>query len=371
MQGREDLKVVVVPIAIACETLREDWPNQRPDEPDDPTLTPEWLQIWWRHFGLPGTEQVLCLLASSGEKVGFLFTLTEVERHNGLPVRVIRCWVNSHNQRAALFLRCDADAAARALSRYWADHARQWDLLRLHGLPDGIFTNSLVLHASALRCECLSVRPWSHSRLRIRQSWEEYFREAVSKDTRKRIDRQGRQLAEYGALTWRSHTAGEASTIGFDAFMNVELRSWKAKVGEIVQSESTLTSFYRDVIRTFEANEKAVVTALYLHQTPICAGLSLLTDGRLLLLKTSFDEKFAKYSPGSQLYKNVIAKAFNDSLVEVDFYSKMEFSQRWTKDERHFVDLQILSSTIRSRLIGRAGRLARLWTRWRNSQAGT
>jgi CelD/BcsL family acetyltransferase involved in cellulose biosynthesis len=361
MSRREPLSVVVVPVDTALSTLRE-WRRADPSTADDPTLSPEWLEIWWRHFGNLGTAEVLCLVSPEGNRVGLLFTHHDVERHYHVPVRTIRCWVNSHAQRASLFLRCDADAAAEAIIAHWARCAPQWDLLRLQGMPEGAFARALMRHAAALRCRCLSVRTWAHSRLEIDRSWEDYFRRVISTDTRKEVERQGRRLDELGSTGWRNHGSTEAMTVAFDDFMKVEAASWKQLAGETIASRPTLVAFYRDVLRSFATKGEALVTVLYLDNSPICASLNLLARGRLLSLKTSFDERFAKYSPGSQLYRHLIAHAFREGLKEVDFYGKMAFSQRWTKDERCFIDLQILGPTMRSRLIGLAKDAANWWS---------
>ena len=347
------LSVVVVPVDSALATLR-DWQISDPKIVDDPTLSPDWLHIWWRHFGKSGSEQVLCLVSPEGQRVGLLFTHKNVERYYHLPVRTIRCWVNSHAQRAGLFLRCDPDSAARAFVEHWVRCSRQWDLLSLQGLPEGEFSRSLMHHADARRCQRVSLRTWGHSRLEIDRSWEDYFRHAVSKDTRWDVERQGRRLAELGTTRWCNHDSIEAVVAAFDEFMTVESQSWKRLTGETIASQPRLAAFYLDMFQSLAAEGKAEIAVFYLADSPICASLNLVDHGRLLTLKTSFDERFAKYSPGSQLYRHLIAHAFCSEFKEVDFYGKIRFTQRWTKAERCFIDLQFQGPTMRSRLIGLA-----------------
>jgi CelD/BcsL family acetyltransferase involved in cellulose biosynthesis len=115
------------------------------------------------------------------------------------------------------------------------------------------------------------------------------------------------------------------------------------------------------VVRSFSALGMAAVSVLRLGAAPIAATLSLATRSRLVTLKTSFDQRYSKYSPGSQLYKHVTAHAFNGGFKELDFYGKMPFSERWTKDERRFADLQIEGLTVRSRLVGLAWAAKNRW----------
>jgi len=353
MARSDSLTVSIVPIESALATLRDEWGMTSPETIDDPTMSPDWLEIWWRHFGKPGTEQVLCLLAPDGRKVGFLFTRLETDRYYGLPVRTVRCWVNGHAQRANLILRCDADAAARALAEHWARN-RQWDLLRLHGLPEGEFTESLPRHVEALRCRCTTTRTWGHSRIKVDQPWERYFRTGISRDTRKEIRRQGRRLADLGNVRWTDSDSTTTAMAGLEALMEIERQSWKREAGETIASDPALVAFYQDVVRCFSAAGMTVMTVLQLNDSPIAAALALSTRRRLVTLKTSFDKHFAKHSPGSQLYTHVTAQVFSGGFQELDFYGKMPFTERWAKDERRFCDLLIEAPTVRSWLIGLA-----------------
>ncbi len=57
-----------------------------------------------------------------------------------------------------------------------------------------------------------------------------------------------------------------------------------------------------------------MVATLRLDDVPICAVLELRSARRLLTLKTSSDERYAKYSPGSQLFESLIEQAFRQVL---------------------------------------------------------
>jgi CelD/BcsL family acetyltransferase involved in cellulose biosynthesis len=145
--------------------------------------------------------------------------------------------------------------------------------------------------------------------------------------------------------------------------MKIELESWKNTSGEILASRPVLAGFYQDVAMAFAAKGKATVATLRLDDVPICAVLELRSARRLLTLKTSFDERYAKYSPGSQLFKCLIEQAFREGFKEFDFYGMMAFSRRWAKLDRRFVDLEIEGSTLRSRSVGMV-KMARNW--WRS-----
>ncbi len=361
MPDREPLNVAVLPIEAALAWLRRDRPAGDATPNDDPTLSPEWLELWWRHFGTPGTERVLALISPGGDTVGLLFTRLETERYSRLPVRTIRCWVNSHAQRASLVLRCDETAAAQALLRYWISTGGEWDLLRLQGLPDGTFARALIDQARILHCRCDLARRWGHSRLVLGRSWDDYYFHVVSPDTRREVERQGRRLDQLGAVAWTLHQSPDAVAAGYVDFMQVEAQSWKRSAGEVVADNPVIAGFYRDAARTFAAIGQATVAVLRIGDVPICATLVLTTPNRMLTLKTSFDERFAKYSPGSQAFKRLIAQASGQGFKEFDFYGKMAFSQRWTKDERCFIDLDIQGRTIRSRLVALARAARKRW----------
>lgn len=360
MRNSDPLSVAVLSIDSAFEVLRNDWQAPDPAGAGDPTLSVEWLQVWWRNFGKPGTDRILALVSTEDRILGLLFTRIETEYYHRLPVKTVRCWVNSHAQRASLFLRCDANAAAKAFADHWARSGRQWDLLRLQGLPDGEFGHALLYHANLVGCRCDVVREWGHSWLDIDRPWEEYWRDIMSSETRRTIDRQGRRLARLGTITSVIHQTAQGVEDGFGDLMKIETESWKRSAGEIVASHPVVASFYSDISKTFAGIGKAGVAVLYLDRAPICAAILLITDCRILILKSSYTEQLAKHSPGTQLFKQVLAHAFSKGFKEVDFYGKMAFTQRWTKDEQRFIDLEICGRTIRSRAIILA-RTAKHW----------
>jgi CelD/BcsL family acetyltransferase involved in cellulose biosynthesis len=368
MPGNGPLSVATIAIDDALATLRDEWGATHRESIDDPTLSPDWLQIWWQHFGQPSSDRVLSLTASDGKVAGLLFTRFQTEYYYRLPVRTIRCWVNSHAQRAGLFLRCDAETAAQTLAEHWL-RRDGWDLIRLQGLPDDEFTSALVRHITALRGRCVLFRNWSHSRLRIDRPWKDYYYGVVAGDTRRRFERQGRSLAKVGKLTWRNYDSVENLKTAFEEFVQLESQSWKSSSGETIAKSAELATFYRDIFYTFAAKGMASIPVLYLDGAPICAALNLIGRDRLLTLKGSFDERLAKYSPGSQLFPRIIEHAFHEKLGEVDFYSKISFAQRWTKDERRFIDFQIEGPGIRSRLVGWA-RATRHWWLAREAARG-
>ena len=367
MHDREPLHVALLPLDRAFDILRSEWAGENAAATDDPTLSDAYLRIWWRYFGTPGSDAILALMTPAETVVGLLFTRMETEVYGRMPVRVIRCWVNGHAQRAGLFLRCDPNKAAQAIAAYWASNRRRWDLLRLQGLPEGDFADALLQHARARRGRGTVARRWAHSVLNIEEPWETYLRSRISTDTRKEVERQGRRLAQVAAVDFQIRESVEAVSAAMKDFATIELGSWKKEAGEVLASQPAIAGFYQDVFTTFAARGMAAVATLRVGDTPICAVLGLRTDRRLLALKTSFDERYAKYSPGSQLFKHLIEHSFGRGFTEFDFYGMMSFSQRWSKQVRGFVDLEIEGSTLRSRSVGMV-KAARRW--WRDRRQG-
>ena len=367
MQDRDHLHVAVLPLDRAFEILRREWSEDSVAATADPTLSDAYLRIWWRYFGTPGSESILALLTPAERVVGLLFTRLETERYGRLPVRVIRCWVNGHAQRAGLFLRCDPDAAALAIAGYWVANRRGWDLLRLQGLPEGEFADALLRHARALRCRGAVVRRWAHSLINIEEPWDRYLRGRVSKDTRKEVERQGRRLAQVAAVDFQIRESTEAVSAAMEDIATIELGSWKKDTGEVLASQPAIAGFYQDVFKVLAASGMAAVAILRVGDAPICAVLGLRSERRLLALKTSFDERYAKFSPGSQLFKYLIEHSFCRGFTEFDFYGMMPFSQRWAKQVRRFVDVEVEGPTLRSRTVG-VVRKARRW--WQDSRQG-
>lgn len=306
----------------------------------------DWLEPWWQCFVAPGDEEILV----ASEEAGFLFLRRGTLRRFGTPLRMLGGWTNTQSLRTVLAVPGNPARAAASMADHLIGRRRDWDLLRLHGLPaKDPFTKALLAAFEYARCDVQVTRSWSHGKARIEGAWESYINR-MGAETRRRHRRLERRLGEAGALTTRLDSS-------IDAYLELEQRSWKRKGGEILLEVPTHQAFWRAVTERFARRNAAEIDFLCFDGTPICGIVSLVHDRSKVLAKTAYDEAFARYSPTWILLRRMIENAFARNLAEIDFYARAQFTDWWSNDYVEFFDVDVYSPALRGRVAGLARRL--------------
>lgn len=318
-------------------------------------LTLDWLQCWWQHFGIEGCERILAY-ERAGDR-GFFFTAHVPERYYGLPVRTIRCWANSHSQRAGLLPAADAREFADALVEHWFARRGEWDMARLQGIEaDSGLAAALVEAARRRGGEARIERAWANHHVPLDRPWQVYYR-ALSRNSREKGERLGRRLAEQGMCEWRQASGVDEVTQAIEQYFAIEEQSWKAQSGEVIARHRVLHDFYRSAFLALARRGRCEVHLLLLDGQPISAIVAAIYANRKCVYKTSYAEAYAKYSPGWLVYRHLLQDAFGRGFEEVDLFGCTRFTESWSDRSRGFHDVLLVSPTWRGRLIGASKRI--------------
>lgn len=263
--------------------------------------------------------------------------------------------------------------AAAPLVRVWSGGAERLELLGSRPLnePSGLLYESegvlsdLVERILALRLPVWlgrleagsPVRSAFHARRRrrafvvdrvthpslaveVRGSWGDHFA-GLSAHFRKDLRRQGRRLAELGAVRseTRSPTCAEA-TGWLEALMGVEASGWKGRRGSAMARKVRVGDFFRRYSVLAAERGELRVSCLYAGERLAAAELSLEAFARMWQLKIGYDESLAKYSPGSLLTHDTLAYAFSRGLEAFEFLGSAEsWEERWGAVPRRYASV--------------------------------
>ncbi len=281
-----------------------------------------------------------------------MFTNASVVRHGPVSVRTLRCFRNSHSMRAALV----PGKSPEHLLGLLAKRRDQWDLLYLDGVPDrdGL-PDRLAAEARRLGGAGIVTRRFHHLALPIEGDWETYYY-SLRKKKRHHLERLGRRLeTDVGPLRW-SPARETQVVLALDQHLELEQRSWKASRGEVILRDSRLSAFYREVGTRFAMRDRLQLDMLYAGDAHIASVVSLEFAGTRLTLKTSYDESFARYSPGWLVFPYLLQDAFSRRMRIVDFYNNISGLSFWTKERIPLADVLVFSPTPRGRLLAVARR---------------
>lgn len=129
--------------------------------------------------------------------------------------------------------------------------------------------------------------------------------------------RLARRLGERGCLVAVSTAAGHDPAEAVAAFLALEAEGWKGRRGTALATDPATQVFFEDAIGGLAVQGRVRIDMLLLDGRPIAAGLVLSAGARAWYLKTTYDEAFARYSPGVLLSHGIGKAAISTDGVEL------------------------------------------------------
>lgn len=136
-----------------------------------------------------------------------------------------------------------------------------------------------------------------------------YLAQVVSRKSQLEFQRRERRLAELGALEYQiAETPGQVQT-WLDEFLNLESAGWKGKAGgrafAVYQPDA---AYFRTITHEACRRGRVLLLSLTLDGKPIAMRHTLLAGNGAYAFRTAYDEKYAKYSPGTLLELKVMQR---------------------------------------------------------------
>ena len=304
-----------------------------------PFLTPGWQMAWLDTYGAAHRPFIL-VAREAGDLVG-LWPL--VRRWRGLfrvlePIGAGRSdWLDIPvvtNRRPEVL---------SAFLGYLAGRRRAWDLIEHRD----VLAESPSIAALQSLCSTGRIRVRRQPRtispyLALAGTWEQFldskrarFRSNL-KYYRRLPERSGQRLT-IRRLPWR----GEEDVAVHD-LASIELRSWKARGGNLKVSTKAGREFYRRFCGYLAGRGWLDVWSAEIDDIGIAFVLNIIYRGKCYHYNTCYDENFGHISPGLLLHAEAIADAFGRKLSEYDFLSGDEpYKERWCSDRRGIEHLSL------------------------------
>ena len=248
--------------------------------------------------------------AETRRLLGF-FPLEVRRRCLNLPIRSLTLW--QHRYCFLTLPLIDRDHAWSVLDAFW-----RW----LETSPFGcsVFdTNHLLAEGPfhevwsdfALgRCSVV-LADYPRALLRSECAADEYIASAVSKKHRDEYRRLERKLQTMGTLEYEEVTGNAAAEQWTEEFLELESRGWKGGAdGGAFAARPQDAEYLREVTRYGAANNRVMLLSIRLDGKPIAMKYNLLSRPGSFAFKITFDEDYAKYSPGVQLELENIRHTF-------------------------------------------------------------
>jgi CelD/BcsL family acetyltransferase involved in cellulose biosynthesis len=288
-----------------------------------PFLTAEWLAAWWSAFGV---GRLTCLLL----------------RDDRGSLRAGACCRRLAGGRLA--------AAANEHTGDWDvvaadDQARRALWRAVAGLGAGAVDLAAIRSRASLDQAGQELRAAGYSTVEVTGVRSPYLELPgtwdallawVSRNLRSQLGNRRRALEREGRLRFRTTIGGEEELErDLDAFLRVESSGWKAGSGTAILSDPRTERLYTDFARAAAAAGWLRLHLLELDGVPVAADLNCVFAGGTFLVKTGFDERYARFSPGLLLRGEVLRAAIQEGSRFYDFLGGPDgYKLRWTTDLR-------------------------------------
>lgn len=293
-----------------------------------PFMTREWLRAWWEAFG--GGDPLTLTVRRDGEVVAGAFC-----RRSGGGA-FVTAPANSHSGDWDVFA-VDEPARAeawRALSRLRPLRARFAFVPEWTGSAD---TAARAMAETGYRVvrERGPLSPF----MRLPASRDELMR-AVSRNLRSQVSRRRHALEREGRLALRTSRTEAEVARDLDVFLAIEASGWKGRQGTAIAADRRTERLYRSYAIATASTGTGRLHLLELDDVPIAGDLEIVQDGVAFLLKTGYEERWGRLSPGLVLRADVLGSAIEEGLRGYDFLGGPDgYKMRWTADVRARVTL--------------------------------
>lgn len=270
----------------------------------------------------------------------------------------------------------DEARVAEALIAHLCAHERDWGMLEFAGQLPGTPLYK-ALHAAdnaVFRVRDVSVEPYNE----IPVVWSDlhaYFRSLVKK-MRSNISRQARKLFAHGTVEIVLAEGPAATSAWFDAYCDLDSRSWKHGTQSSVQRHPRRVRFYREVLAGRAGLDPSFIGIL-LDGVLIAGLLAGSNSGAspqrhgAWCLEMAYDESRADLGPGQLLLLVAMGEAIRRGDLFLSYLQNFAYyKHRWGAESIPVVNVQLLRRLSLHNLRASIGDTVK-WLRSKRARAGS
>ena len=302
-------------------------------------LTYDWLSTWWQCFQTPRKKLSVLAVFENDELVGIAPFVRTRAYWLGIPyvkmefISMMRYALSPTNISGTLDFIIRADKHQEvipAVMEFLLKKAWPWNYIRMHPLPSGSPSQKPLENAAGK----IGFRFWKrpvfvNSIIRLNRPWTEYTAE-VGRKFRKNIQGHEKRLQNNGVLRYSELNAIEQLENGFNSILSIERRSWKWNKGIHIDAP-VYRHFYRQLVEVAGKNGWLKLGIMSLDGKNIAYDLSLEFNRSIEGLKTSYDEKYAHYSPGNVLIYHQLESVFQKGYTKKNLlWGDLNVKTKWT-----------------------------------------
>ena len=303
---------------------------------NEPFFRPEWFAAFVKNF----EKEILLITVRRGGKLRAVLPLVgKTDKLHGVPTRKLQAIFNLQTPRFDLIHGLDEAERAGITNAVWTEIKKlsKWDVLELRMVKKGSWLDDLLVLAAAEKHRTgvwkmdgapFVLLPEADDKEKL---IADYFK-GLSKNRRQLLKKKRRYLDELGTVTF-VHTRGYSAEL-MQTYFDLEAHGWKERAGTAVTSDGRTARLHDDFARAVAAENALIFHELKLDERTIAMYISILYDRQTVGWKMSFDENYAKFSPGNLLFIEVLNECMRNGSPELDQLSPATYNKSmWATGE--------------------------------------
>jgi CelD/BcsL family acetyltransferase involved in cellulose biosynthesis len=261
----------------------------------------------------------LAALTADGALAGIL-PLVRRWSYEGYPFPHIGSWLHANAFCGTPLVAAGHEHAFWRELLAWADgHAGRALFLHLEGMSvDGPLYAALRDVCALEKRAAAVVHRLDRALLASELGSQAYYDASLSGKKRKELRRQHARLAEQGALAFERRVDDAGLTEWADAFLALERAGWKGREGSALGCDPAKAAFLRDALAGAAAHGRLERLAITLDGTPIAMLANFVTPPGAYSFKTTYDERYARFSPGVLLQRENLDLLAREDIAWAD-----------------------------------------------------
>lgn len=314
-----------------------------------PFLRPEWFMAFVKNF----EPEIMLLTVRQKLKLRAVLPLVKKKGLlHGIPVKKLQAVFNLNTQRFDLIHGTDEAERKEIVRSLWNEIKKQpkWNVLEMRLVEKDSWLNDLLEMAESehyrtgiwqMDSAPFITLPQADDKEKVIES---YFK-GSSKHLRQELNRRLRRLKELGKVEFV--VTREYSPELMQKYFALESNGWKARAGTAVSDDENVEKLHDDFAQAIAVSGALFIYELKLDDKTIAMQLRIMLDKRTMCWKTTYDEKYARFSPGNLLFKEFISECVRNDSSEVDLLCPPTPSKKlWASGERELVGFYIFQRGI-------------------------
>lgn len=195
------------------------------------------------------------------------------------------------------------------------------------------------------------------AKMTLNQPFADYWA-TRSKNTRQNLSKiQNRLLTDGLTASFQVQQTTEQIIAGVNTYAKIEQHSWKSAGGTAITENDSQCQFYQQWLGSL-GQEHAEIWYLQTSEGTMAADLCIKRARTLIILKTTYAESWAKYSPAFLMHVRGIEHCIATGIEHIEFYGPaMDWHRKLTSELRvmyhvnfyRFSVLKLLKQRLRQR----------------------